>query len=161
MLKQFVDARGTLVALDSASELAANLLGAPLTDVTRGAVADGFFCSGSIVKIELDADPLTYGLPRETAAFFAFSSAFEVAASSSTAPESVTRPTVRIVVRYAKSHVLMSGWLEGEQVIAGKGAVVEVKSGLGRAILFAFSPQHRAQTHATFRLLFNALHTSR
>ena len=69
--------------------------------------------------------------------------------------------TVRIVARYAKSNVLASGWLEGEAAIAGKGAMAEVKSGQGRAILFAFRPQHRAQSHATFRLLFNAIHTSK
>ena len=56
--------------------------------------------------------------------------------------------------------MLLSGWLEGEQVIAGKGALVELKSGQGRAILFAFPPQHRGQSHATFRLFFNALHTA-
>jgi len=69
--------------------------------------------------------------------------------------------TMRIVARYAKSNVLASGWLEGERAIAGKGAVAEVKAGQGRAILFAFRPQHRAQSHATFRLLFNAIHTSK
>jgi hypothetical protein len=51
MLKQFVDAGGTLVALDSASELAMNLLGAPLRDTTKGVPADDFFCPGSIVRI--------------------------------------------------------------------------------------------------------------
>lgn len=161
MLKQFVDAGGTLVALDSASELAVNLLGAPIGDVTRGVSAENFSCPGSIVRLELDADPLTYGLPRETAGFFAFSSAFELASSATPSPESVTLPTARIVGRYGRDHVLMSGWLEGENVIAGKGAVVEVKSGLGRAVLFAFPPQHRGQSHATFRLLFNAIHTAR
>jgi hypothetical protein len=55
----------------------------------------------------------------------------------------------------------MSGWLEGEQAIAGKGAMMEVRSGQGRAVLFAFRPQHRGQAHATFRLFFNAIHTSK
>ena len=32
--------------------------------------------------------------------------------------------------------------------------------GQGRAVLFAFRPQHRGQAHATFRLFFNAIHTS-
>ena len=70
-------------------------------------------------------------------------------------------PTARIIGRYAKSNVLMSGWLEGEKAIAGKGAMMEVRSGQGRAVLFAFRPQHRGQAHATFRLFFNAIHTSK
>ena len=162
MLKHFVEAGGTLVALDSAVELAVELLGAPLTNVTRGLGADEFFCPGSLVRLDLDSDPLTYGIPRETAAFFSFSGAFEIAPSSSTAPEGAApAATVRIVGRYGSSQVLLSGWLEGEHVIAGKGAVMEVTSGQGRAVLLAFRAQHRAQSLATFRLLFNSIHTSR
>jgi hypothetical protein len=159
MLRQFVDTGGTLIALDSASELAITALGAPLRDVTSGLTPNEFFCPGSIVKIELDADPLTYGLPPETAGFCAFSRAFEVAARSSA--DTTSSSTIRIIGRYAKSGVLLSGWLEGERVIAGKGALAEYRSGLGRAVLFGFRPQHRAQSHATFRLFFNAIHTSK
>ena len=160
MLRQFVDAGGTLITLDSSSELAVTLLGAPLSDVTRGLSANEFFCPGSIVRIELDDDPLTYGMPRETAGFCSFNTAYEVAAQSSSAPGAGVS-TARIIGRYAKSNVLMSGWLEGEKVIAGKGAMMEVRSGQGRAVLFAFRPQHRGQAHATFRLFFNAIHTSK
>ena len=161
MIRQFVTGGGTLVTLDSASELAINLLGAPVTDVTRGLPPGEFFCPGSVIKLELDPDPLTYGVPRETAGFCAFSGAFELSPAAPTAAAGAAVPTARIIGRYAKSGVLLSGWLEGEGVIAGKGAMVEVTAGLGRAILFAFRPQHRAQSHATFRLFFNALHTAR
>src|SRR5688572_3477981 len=161
MLRQFVDAGGTLITLDSSSELAVTLLGAPLRDVTRGLSASEFFCPGSIVRIELDEDPLTYGVPRETAGFCSFSTAYEVIARSAAAPSTSPVATARIVGRYAKSNVLMSGWLEGEKAIAGKGAMIEVRSGQGRAVLFAFRPQHRGQAHATFRLFFNAIHTSK
>ena len=156
MLRQFVTGGGTLVTLDSSSELAINMLGAPVKDVTRGLPASEYFCPGSVVKLELEADPLTYGLPLETAGFCAFNGAFEV--QPDTVPDA---PTARVIGRYAKSGVLLSGWLEGERVVAGKGALVEVKAGQGRAILFGFRTQHRAQAHATFRLFFNALHTSR
>jgi hypothetical protein len=54
----------------------------------------------------------------------------------------------------------MSGWLEGERVIAGRSAVLDARVGSGRAVLIGFRAQHRAQAHATFRLLFNAIHTS-
>ena len=157
-LKQFVAAGGTLIALDSASELATSLLGAPIGDATRGLPPDQYLCPGSIVRLDLETDPLTYGMPRETAGFCAFSSAFDLARATG---QRRAASTVRIVARYAKSNVLASGWLEGESAIAGKGAMAEVKSGQGRAILFAFRPQHRAQSHATFRLLFNAIHTSK
>ncbi len=158
MLRQFVEAGGTLVTLDSASELAVSLLGAPLRDATRGLTANDFFCPGSVIKLELEDDPLTFGVPRETAGFCAFNTAYEIAARSGN--DNPAAPTARIIGRYAKSNVLMSGWLEGEKAIAGKGAMIEVKSGQGRAVLFAFRPQHRGQSHATFRLFFNAIHTS-
>ncbi len=159
-LRQFVAEGGTLVALDSASAFAVNLLAAPVTDVTSGLSPAEYFCPGSVIKLELDSDPLTYGVPGETAGFCAFNSAFDVVTASPSTPGAAAS-TARIVGRYARSGVLLSGWLEGERVIAGRGAMVEVKSGQGRAILFGFRPQHRGQSHATFRLFFNALHTAR
>ena len=157
-LRQFVADGGTLIALDSASELAISLLGAPLRDTTRGLSANEYFCPGSVIRLELEADPLTFGLPRETAGFCTFNTAYEIAARASAEPGAAT---ARIIGRYPAGNVLLSGWLEGEKAIAGKGAMVEVKSGQGRAILFGFRPQHRGQAHATFRLFFNAIHTSK
>ena len=159
MLRQFVEAGGTLIALDSASELAISQLGAPLRDATRGLTPDQFFCPGAIVRLDLENDPLTYGVPRDVPGFCAFSTAFELDAPSAPAP-AVGAATARIIGRYAKSDLVMSGWLEGERAIAGKGAIAEVRLGQGRAVLFAFRPQHRAQSHATFRLFFNAIHTA-
>ena len=44
--------------------------------------------------------------------------------------------------------------------MAGRAAVVEVNMRPGRVVLFGLRPQHRAQTHATFPLLFNSLYIS-
>lgn len=161
-LKQFVDDGGTLVALDSASELAINALGLPVQDLIRDARPEQFFVPGSILRLTLDTmHPLAYGMPSETAAFFSFSSVFDVGATPPAPGETATvPPSARIVGRYATNNVLLSGWLEGEEMIAGRGAVVEAQSGQGRAVLLGFRAQHRGQSHATFRLLFNALHTS-
>ena len=57
-----------------------------------------------------------------------------------------------------------SGWLRGEAILAGRAAAVQVdfaprdaNGRPGRIVLFGLRPQHRVQTHATFKLLFNAL----
>ncbi len=67
---------------------------------------------------------------------------------------------MKTIARYGDQDVLLSGWLEGEDMIAGRAAVVEAPVGTGRVVLFGFPVQHRAQSYATFRLLFNALFTS-
>jgi hypothetical protein len=44
--------------------------------------------------------------------------------------------------------------------MAGRAAVVSIDMHPGRVVLFGLRPQHRAQTHATFPMLFNALYLS-
>jgi hypothetical protein len=147
-LRAFVQEGGTLVCLDQSCELAISAANLQVRDVAREA-GEKFFGPGSIVRIELDAaHPLAYGMPRETAGFFSFSSAFRPAGDAQT------------VATYSPKDVLLSGWIEGEQVIAGQSAVVEAKAGSGRVVLLGFRVQHRGQSLATFRLLFNALLTA-
>jgi hypothetical protein len=159
-LRAFVEAGGTLVALDSAAALAIEALNVPVRDVAQGAAE--IFCPGSILALELDAaHPLAFGMQPRTAAFFAYSSVYEVGAASTTnGGAGASEPSVEVVGRYAARDVLMSGWLEGERFLAGRPAVLSARVGLGRAVLIGFRAQHRAQSHATFRLLFNAIHTS-
>ena len=64
---------------------------------------------------------------------------------------------VEIIATYVERDILQSGWLLGEQVIAKKAAAVTVKHGAGKVVLIGFRPQHRDQTHGTFKLVFNAL----
>lgn len=150
-IKAFVEAGGTLVTLDASSQLAIDALGLPVSNVVRGLPADRFFCPGSLVRLDVDtSQPLAFGMAADTAAFFAFSSAWDVTRA----------PGARVAARYGRKDVLLSGWLEGERVIAGQPAVVEVPAGAGRVVLIGFRAQHRGQAHATFRLLFNSLLTT-
>jgi hypothetical protein len=149
-IRTFVEGGGTLVALDASSQLAIDALKLPVKNVLRDVPADTFFCPGSLLRLDVDTtQPLGFGMQPHTSAFFAFSSAWDVSAA----------PGAKVIARYGEKDVLQSGWLEGEALIAGRPAVVEVKAGAGRAILIGFRAQHRGQAHATFRLLFNALLT--
>jgi hypothetical protein len=95
------------------------------------------------------------------AAFFTFSSAFDVVpprggATGHTGASGGTR-AIDTIARYGKKDLLISGWLEGEDILAGRAAVLQASVGAGRVVLFGFPVQHRGQTYATFRLLFNAI----
>ena len=74
--------------------------------------------------------------------------------------EGLSSQKTAVVARYPNTSVLASGWLKGEDLMAGRAAVVVVDMNPGRVVLFGLRPQHRAQTHATFPLLFNALYLS-
>ena len=150
-LKAFVEAGGTLVTLDASAPLAIDAFKLPIRNLTRDVPADKFFCPGSLLRLDVDTNqPLGFGMLPQTAAFFAFGSAWDVSAELA----------AKVMARYGKKDLLLSGWLEGEPLIAGQPAVVEIGVGAGRVVLIGFRAQHRGQAHATFRLLFNAIFTS-
>jgi hypothetical protein len=149
-LGAFVDAGGTVLAFNDASEYAIEALHLPVTNVLAGVRPTDFYAPGSLIKVEFDrANPLTAGLtaPR-SAVWFENSPTFDVVDS--------TRATV--LARYpASGDPLESGWLLGAPRLAGKAALVDVRRGRGHVVLFGFRPQYRAQSMATFPLIWNAL----
>jgi hypothetical protein len=155
-VRRFVDDGGTVVALDAACDFAINYLYLPVSNVLDGVRSDAFYSPGSLLRLIVDPEhPLGWGSERESVAMFVSSPAFDVREGSGPNGEGG-----RIVARYPHANELLSGWIVGEERIAGRAAIVEVSIGAGRAILVGFRAQFRAQTHATFPLLFNALYRS-
>jgi hypothetical protein len=156
-LKRFVEEGGTLVTLNEASAFAIEQMGVPVKNVLEGVPAKDFYCPGSILKIKFDAaNPLTRGAPPlesttdESIAWVENSLAFET-----------TGADARVVARFADAkELLLSGWLLGAEKMANKGAMVEVKRGRGRVVMYAFRPQYRGQSVATLPFLFNAINDS-
>ena len=147
-LRAFVEAGGTLVAMDRAADLPINAFDLPIRNVTRDVPPAEFYIPGSILRIRVDpASPIAYGMPSEGAAFFINSPAFEVQRQEG----------VQVVAEYPTSDLLLSGWLLGEPVIAGRAAVVDARLGSGHVVLLGFRTEHRGQPHGTFKLLFNAI----
>jgi hypothetical protein len=150
-LREFVTAGGNLVCLEDSCEFVREALGLPVANVLKGLSTQQFYAPGSIVRLKTERlrDALLMGVPDEVSAYFDRSLAFAVTDDPGN--------TVRVVARYAPDQPLESGWLLGAEKIQGKAALLDVSLGRGRVVLFGFPPQHRGQTHGTFRLLFNAL----
>jgi hypothetical protein len=62
-----------------------------------------------------------------------------------------------VIATYPEGDILLSGYIEGEEQLAGKPAMVWLRSGRGQLVLFGFNPHYRASMAATYKLLFNAL----
>jgi len=149
-LRQFVSDGGTLVTLNDASRFAVEQLLLPIRNVLEGVADDEFYAPGSIFRIELDPnDPIARGMPVQSVAWYEGGPAFDVLDSSA----------VRVVARYPADgdKVLLSGWVLHPERVAGRAALVVVKLGTGRVVLFGFRPQYRGQSIATYPLLFNSL----
>ncbi len=153
-LRKFVEAGGTLVFLNRASNFAIEQFNLPVKDVTKGLARKDFFIPGSILRTELDlTHPIAKGMSQQSIAWFENSPVFEIVGT-----QAPSLP-VRIIARYPSDpkNVLLSGWALGAEKIAGKAALVEFTIGKGKIILFGFRPQYRGQSLATFPLLFNSI----
>ena len=154
-LREFVEAGGIVVCLNRASDFAIDQFKLPVRDVVAGLPRARFYVPGSILRLELDTNhPLARGMAKDSIAWVENSPVFEVVDDPKA---SVPAQNVKVIGWYPRNvDPLLSGWLLGGDLIKGQAALVEVKMGKGRIILFGFRPQYRAQSFATFPLFFNS-----
>jgi hypothetical protein len=147
-LVAFVEGGGRVVALNAATDFVIRQFDIPVGNALAGLRPEAFFIPGSLVAIDVDpTHPAAFGMAPLAAAFFQNSRAFDTLGEE---PE--------VVVRYAASDLLLSGWEVGaEEHLAGRPAVVRTPYGEGDLVLIGFRPQFRAQPAGTFKLLFNTL----
>ena len=156
-LREFVSAGGTLILLNRACDFAIEQFKLPVRDVVAGLPKTEFYVPGSILRIELNtAHPIARGMPYQTIAWAEDSPVFEVVYRDMITE--VPASDVTVIASYPRTaSPLLSGWLLGTNLLRNKAALLEVKMGKGRLVLFGFRPQYRAQSLATYPLFFNAL----
>jgi hypothetical protein len=163
-LKEFVEHGGTLIALASSSDLLIDEFSLPVRNVLAGGGGGGrsstmteeFNSPGSILHMHFDAShPVTFGMPAEGYGFLDHAMAFQ------TSPNTPQNRRV-VLASYPEDarDILASGWIKGAERLERRASAVALEWGKGRIVLFGFRVQHRAQTEATFKLLFNAIHWS-
>lgn len=144
-LKEFVAKGGTLILLNHASDYGSQDLGVKAVNVVSGVKAKDFYSPGSLLNMTVDSkSPLAYGMPQNATLWSEGSPAWDA-------------PAEYVVARYPAKDVLASGWLLGEQYLAGKAALLDVPMGSGHVVMFGMRPQYRSQSYQNFKLFFNAM----
>jgi hypothetical protein len=150
-VEEFVRGGGNLIAIGASCKWAIELFKLPLTDVTSGDAAKDFSCPGSVLRCVPTEARLCAGVPASQAVFFSRSSAFRET------NEKEKSDKLEVLLRYASTETLISGWIAKPEVIAGQAAWVRASVERGRVHLFGFRPQYRGWSEAAFPLVFRAL----
>jgi len=123
----------------------------PVANALAGLQPNQFFCSGTLLKIEIrePTHPVVAGLPPDPTVMFERNVAFD------------TKPNFRgkVLAAYPKErNPLRSGYIIGPEHLQGKAAALDVDYGKGHVILIGFRTQWRAQSHGTYKFLFNSVY---
>ncbi|MCK5003683.1 MAG: hypothetical protein KAS21_01250, partial [Candidatus Aminicenantes bacterium] len=155
-LKDFIKIGGTAIFLDSAYEIAKTDLNLPFDNILKKIGRDKFYCPGSILRVNINTDdPIAWGMEEDNILFFSHSPVFR---TSMPINGNIKR---RVVSRFGKKGPhLVSGYLKGEKYLNRAVASVVFDYYKGSVIVFGGRIQHRAQTFATFKLLFNSIYYS-
>jgi hypothetical protein len=157
-LRKFVEDGGTLLAIGNSANVGF-YFGLPITDAltetvdgtTRRLPTTKFYVPGSLLQASVDNTlPIAWGLPDKVDVFYQNNPAYHVA------PDAASKG-VRVIASFADAEPLRSGWAWGQQYLNGTVSAVQADLGKGKLYLFAPEITFRAQSHGTFKFLFNAI----
>ena len=159
-IKAFLEAGGKVIAIGSSTNLAYHLqlpVWNALTEITtdgqtRDLPYEKYYIPGSILRVRVDTTlEANRGFGRDADVYFDRSPVFQVEA------EAIARGQINPLAWY-EDRPLRSGWAWGQPYLKNRIAAFEARVGKGK--LYAFGPEinFRAQSHGTFRWLFNALY---
>jgi len=146
-LRRFVHAGGAVIAWGGAREWVAPVFDIYLTDALAGLGPSLFSIPGSILRADFTPGlPVNYGLREGDTLWFRNDAAllFEY-------PEPV------VLARYAAHNLLASGYALGAEYLLDRVAAGGVTYGEGAVLLFGFTPQYRAQSRNTMKMIFTTI----
>lgn len=159
-LKKFMEQGGTVVTIGSSTQLAYHLK-LPVTDAIveidngteKTLSREKYYIPGSILKVAVNNKEMAAaGMREEADVYFDNSPVFRLG------PDAVSSGTIKPIAWFANDKPLRSGWAWGQAYL--KNGVTAFEAIVGKGKLLAFGPEitFRAQSHGTFKFLFNQLY---
>jgi hypothetical protein len=159
-LQAFLEEGGQVVTIGSSTSLAYHLnlpVRDALTEIANGKERnlpnEKFYIPGSLMQVTIDKDAkAAWGMKTNADVYFDDSPVFSIN------PDAQTKGTVKPIAWFATDKTLRSGWAWGQSYL--KDGVAAFSATVGKGTLLAFGPEitFRAQTHGTFKLVFNQLY---
>lgn len=158
-LREFAEAGGTLFTVGRSTSLAYHL-GLPIKNALTETDDSGqeqplsgtkFYAPGSVHRVMADTtDPAGWGMPAAVDVMSSHSPVFKLTTDNGA--------SVKKLAWYGEENPLRSGWIWGADYL--KNGVVAFSASVGKGKLYAFGPEitFRAQSHGTFKWLFNQLY---
>jgi len=123
----------------------------PYNDISKSMSKKGLYCPGSFVAVTVKKGfELTLGMPEDIGVFYRGNPVF----TTSVPNFDMDR---RVIAKFAKKDILLSGYAEKLDLVSNKSAIVWLRKNKGQMVLFSFSPQFRASTPVSYKLLFNGI----
>jgi hypothetical protein len=158
-LKAFLENGGEIITVGAATSLAYQLklpVSNALVEVVNGKVkplsGEKYYIPGSVLEMYVDnTDPANYGMGKTANVLFNNSPVFKLAPGSRLSG-------LKPLAWFGTEEPLKSGWAWGQEYL--KNGVTAFEAQVGKGKLYAYGPEitFRAQSHGTFKMLFNGLY---
>lgn len=159
-LKKFLENGGKVVTIGSSANLARHLevpVSDALTELVGGTEKslprEKYFIPGSVLRVRVAPGvPATWGMEEHADVYFSNNPVFRITSGG------YSDSRVEPLMWFDTAAPLRSGWAYGQSYLKDGIAAFKVKIGQGELYVFGPEITFRAQTHGTFRMLFNQLY---
>ncbi|WP_339699699.1 M14 metallopeptidase family protein [Algoriphagus aquimarinus] len=159
-LKSFVEKGGKVISVGSATDLAYHfdlpvedaLVEIDLDGKAKSLSGEKYYVPGSVLEMHVDNSvPMNYGMDESAYIMFNRSPVFKLSPSAA-------NKGVKPIAWFGEEEPLKSGWAWGQSYL--KNGVTAFEAQMGKGKFYAFGPEitFRAQSHGTFKMLFNGLY---
>lgn len=160
-LKSFIENGGKIVTIGSSTSLAYHfdlpvknhIIEMGPNGVERRPAAERYYIPGSILSVSVDNSlPATWGMAEKADIYFDNSPVFRLQTGAS------SKKLIKPLLWFSEARSLRSGWAWGQEYLEDGISAFEAEVGKGKFYAFGSEITFRAQTHGTFKLLFNQLY---